>query len=87
MLTNNFKSDINKIAFAQNIYGDDVADEIIISFSDSNLDLANAKYLREDGNLCPLSEISEILDNGKVKITKTLSIFHYFALLIPKKGC
>ena len=65
----------------------DVADEIIITFSDSNLDLANAKYLREDGNLCPLSEISEILDNGKVKITKTLSIFHYFALLIPKKGC
>ena len=44
-------------------------------------------YLREDGTLCPLSEIAQFLDDGKIKVTKMLSIFHYFALLIPKKEC
>jgi hypothetical protein len=65
----------------------DVASEVIISFTDENLDLANAKYLREDGELCLLKDIALIIDDNKIKITKTLSIFHYFALYIPKKGC
>ena len=63
----------------------DIAEEVTIVFADPELDVANGKYLREDGELRPLSEISKELAPGKWEITKQLSIFHFFALQIPKK--
>ena len=64
----------------------DIAHELTISFTDKALDPENGKYLREDGELRPFTEIAVKLDDGKWKITKDLSIFHYFAIQIPKKG-
>lgn len=70
--------------FANTSY--DVAEEITVSFADSALDLANACYLDRDGSLKPLSEIGEYLpDTRQWKIRRNLSVFHYFALQIPKK--
>ena len=64
----------------------DIAHELTVSFADKDLDMANGKYLREDGKLRPLTEIAVKLEDGKWKITKDLSVFHYFAIQIPKKG-
>lgn len=63
----------------------DIAEEITIAFADPELDIANGKYLREDGELRPLAEIAKEAAPGKWKIAKQLSIFHFFALQIPKK--
>lgn len=63
----------------------DVADEIVITFNDANADIANGKYLNEDGKLLPLANIAEQINEKQWKITKQLPIFHFFALQIPKK--
>ena len=64
----------------------DVARELTVFFADPCLDTANGKYLREDGVLRPLAEISEAVSGGRWKIVKDLPIFHYFVMLFPKKS-
>ena len=63
----------------------DIADEIVITFNDDTADVANGKYLAENGELLPLSDIAEKVGNRQWKIKKSLAIFHFFALQIPKK--
>lgn len=62
----------------------DIADEIVITFNDDTADVANGKYLAENGELLPLSDIAEKVGNRQWKIKKSLAIFHFFALQIPK---
>ena len=61
----------------------DVANEINITFNDDKADVANGRYLNEDGKLLPLSDIAEKIAPKKWKIRKNLPIFHFFALQIP----
>ncbi len=63
----------------------DIADEIIITFNEPDADVANGKYLNEDGQLLPLADIAEKISDKQWKITKQLPIFHFFALQIPVK--
>ena len=62
----------------------DIADEIVITFNDDSADVANGKYLAENGDLLPLAEITEKVGDKQWKIKKSLAIFHFFALQIPK---
>ena len=64
----------------------DVARELTVSFADPDLDWEKGEYLREDGVLRPLAEISEAVSGGKWKIVKELPIFHYFVMRFPKKS-
>ena len=64
----------------------DIAHEITVVFNDSRADVANAKYLNEDGQMLPLSNIAEKIAENKWKIRKDLAIFHYFAIQIPRKS-
>lgn len=63
----------------------DIADELIITFNDTNANIAEGKYLDESGELLPLCSIAEKINDKQWKINKQLSIFHFFALQIPKK--
>lgn len=64
----------------------DAAHEIIITFNDSCADVANGKYLNNDGKLLPLSDVAEELALAKWKITGDFSVFHYFVMQIPRKS-
>ncbi len=64
----------------------DIAHEIIVEFTDSSADISNGQYLNEDGTLKPFTEIAEPLETLRWKIKKDLSIFHYFAMIFPKKS-
>lgn len=63
----------------------DIAHETVLELTDPSLDMAQASYLRDDGELRPLSEIASLQADGTWKIVKDLSIFHYLAIQIRKK--
>lgn len=63
----------------------DIADELIITFNEPDADIANGRYLNEDGKLLPLADIAEKINDKQWKIKKSLAIFHFFALSIPVK--
>jgi hypothetical protein len=64
----------------------DISEELLITFQDKDLDLANGNYLDKDGTLRPLSTIGEFLpETNQWKLRINLSVFHYFAMQINKK--
>lgn len=64
----------------------DISEELLVTFGDTALDLANAQYLGDDGVLRPLSDIGDFLpETNQWKIRINLNVFHYFALQINKK--
>ncbi len=64
----------------------DISEELLITFQDKDLDLANANYLDKDGTLQPLSAIGDFLpETNQWKLRINLSVFHYFAMQINKK--
>ena len=79
--------DDNKHAFVSFINPSyDVAEEITVTFADPDLDIANGVYIREDGEIRPLSEIAEQVGENQWKFRRFIPIFRIFAVQIPKKS-
>ena len=63
----------------------DTTSEMTVTFTDPSLDVENGIYLNEDGQFLPLKNILERIDEKQWKIKKFFSVFHYFAIQIPKR--